>query len=290
MVNVIKPRQLEKNEALVGFESLGSYLLPGCTSTIDIPFLRGVPSIGLDGPANEKLRKKFEDYFNVDFNSPQGLEFLSNYQININHEDNFFNVNNVESEFIIHILKHNGGMGIVALDANDASVEPFVLQDEGKDMKIKVDKSKVEAEAISTLLNLQKKSPTKLEVIAKYIFDNVSSITNPEIAFTRMFERLTGPKKHDMCLEFLSIYATDMETVEVTVLVKEAIAKNVIRHMNGFYENYADRTKLGRNMTEIVNFLKNPANSDILGNGTKEDKPSSIRIQLVNKHMTGMYQ
>jgi len=286
-VVVIKQKELEKKELLQGFESLEGTRLPNCVSTLDIPYMNGKHITGLDSVPDKK--KEFETFFGVNFDSPEGIKFLDNFQININHDSFVLNTENMEHAFIYQILIANDGLGLISFNEEEWSTEPFVAEDKELEMKSKVDKLAVEAEAMSTLLTLRKKTPAKMFNLAKYIFDTTAGILNEDIAFTKLYEYLTTGNKFNNSNEFLAILREDFDLVDTTVYVKEAISKHIIRSNNGTYENYVDRTKLGRNLTEIVNFLRNPQNVDILGDGTATDKVTSIRAQLKNRDKTGLY-
>lgn len=49
---------------------------------------------------------------------------------------------------------------------------------------------------------------------------------------------------------------------------------------NSQFVLYSTQTPLGRNEEEVIKFLGNPANQDILGLGLPDDSPTSVSAQL----------
>jgi hypothetical protein len=275
---LIRQRDPQPNEFLMGLESHGYVMFPGCDTEFDIPILNNKYNLGLG-----ENQEEFENYFGVKFDTPEGKEFLDSYRIKLRHDVNPLDDSNMDHRFNLAILKANGGLGIVQF--NDESTDlfaryPFVATDEDKDIEKKVSKKVIRNSALSELEKLQKNKP-KMFRIAKYIFDVNSGIfnTNADVAYDRLDEYIVA--SNDNATAFLNTLKLDQDYIDVVITVKAAMVKGIIRLTpDKWLENHANGTKMGRNLEEVVKYLNNPNNQDQLGLGNETDTPYSIKRQI----------
>jgi hypothetical protein len=64
---------------------------------------------------------------------------------------------------------------------------------------------------------------------------------------------------------FLDAAALDMETLKIKAIVKDSVFfKYIISKADGYIYHAKSNTMLGRNPSDVVEFLKNPLNEDVL--------------------------
>lgn len=281
LMKQMKPRP---DVDLMGLEKEGMSVFPGCDTTMEIPIVNGKPNIGLDGKDNKALRDKFENHFGVKFDTPEGLNFLYNYELKISHDVSAYDPRNLDHAFDLHVLRANNGMGFIAVD--DAAIEKspvnsfrFKLTDETTEQVDKVNARQIKYSATTVVSNLYSSNPERLILLAKYIFPAGSGIgTNKLVAFDKLSDYLEQSSKN--CQDFITVTKIDVEHINTVVLVKEAIYRNIIRQTNGQFVLHSTQTPLGRNEEEVIKFCSNPSNKDIVGYGLKDDLPTSISAQL----------
>lgn len=268
-------------EQLMGLEKEGFSMFPGCESIFEIPLVNGRPNLKFD--ADEK--KHFESYFRVDFDSPEGLEWLKNYNIKIDHDLTTLDPKNTEHQFIMHVLKQNNGMGLIATDPevieNSAiNTFKFIVLDENKEIAERVSRKEVKMTAYKRLSELYDSNTLRLITIARYIFPANSGIgENKQLAFDKLEEYIsqtTANSEH-----FTAVCSQDADYLATVVKIKTAIYKNIIRKgSDNIYYLYSTNTKMGRTEEEVISFLTNVANKDLLGYDIEDDLAYSVSAQL----------
>lgn len=285
---VLKQIAPDTNENLMGLENYGYSVFPGCSTGFEIPMVNGQYNIGLKDKKDKEKKEKFEKFFGVEFDSERGRDFLSNYELTFKHDiESFEPDKNLKHEFDLHLLKVNNGMGIIAVydDAiNEAPVNhfKFKLTDENRDLEETVTKKMITTKAVTKLGELFESTTNRIVLIAKYVYPSGSGIANKNLAFSKLEEFIT--KSTNNAEKFLEIVKLEPEYLDTVVKVKDAIFRGIIRiGQDGRYLLAMSGTILGRSEEEVIQFCLNPANQDIVGMGTKDDKPSSLTSQLKDK-------
>jgi hypothetical protein len=286
MATILQQIAPSPGEHLMGLEKLGMSVFPDCMTSFQIPLKHGKYNIGLDGKENQALRKQFENYFNVEFDSPAGQEWLGDYQINISHEMMAFDPKRIEDRFTLHVLRVNDGMSIVAMNSQvreNAIVDNYkwAISDEHQELETRVNKKEIKINAYRELGNLNDANNNRLILIAKYLFPNGSGVGQSKtLAFDKL-EDFINNKNTDNAQKFLTVLKLDVEYMDTVVKIKESMFKNIIRMgADGQYVLYASGTKLGRNEEEVITYCTNPANRDLVGYGDKDDLPYSLSALL----------
>lgn len=285
---VLKQIPPDSNDMLMGLENFGYSIFPGCATGFEIPIVNGKHNIGLDGPKDKEKRKKFEAFFGVEFDSDRGRDFLESYEILVKHDiESFDPEKNIKHEWDLHLMKVNNGMGIISVSDETLENLPvnnfkFKLTDENKDLETKVTKKQITVKAISKLGELMDSTSNRIVLIAKYIYPSGSGIASKNLAFTKLEEFIT--KNVQSAEKFLDVVTLEPEYLDTVVKVKDAIFRGIIRlGQDGRYQLAMTGTILGRSEEEVIQFCLNPANADVVGLGTKDDKPSSLTSQLKDK-------
>jgi hypothetical protein len=279
MTTLLKQIAPDPDEPLMGLQELGLSLFPGCETVLEIPLINGKFSIG-----EPKAYDEFEKFYGLKFDSEEGKRFLSEYRIVINHDIMSLDTKNMDHKFLLHILKVNNGMGIVATNdtaIDDSAVNTFKFQltDEGQDLNSRVALKETKLAAYSKLAEMYDTKGPRILTIAKYLFPLSSGIgENKTLAFDKLEDFIS---KQAGAEKFLEVLRMDADKLRITVIVKEAMYRNIIRRdSDGWYVLHASNTKLGRNEEEIVVYCSDPKNIDIVGNGKKDDLPYSLSTQL----------
>jgi len=281
----IKQLKSSPDDKLMGLEKNGLMVFPNCQSHFEIPMIQGVPYIGQNKEEYKEAIKRFEEYFNQDFSSKEGIEWLKNYVVVIDHDLNGYNPMNVEDQFILHILKVHKGFGIVAINSVELDEAPistfqFILSDDNKDLEARVNKKEIKLSAFTKLSDLWNSNTGRLITLAKYLFSANSGIgQNKQLAFDKLEDFIS--KSTENANIFLRATQQDPEYVETVVDIKDAIYRGIVRKENdGQYKLHANGTSLGRTEDEVIHFLMKSENKDLLGYGLEDDQPYSIKSQL----------
>lgn len=282
--NTVFITQRKPDTILPGFEELDFAVLPNCVSSLVIPFVGNRYQIGLEKGSKEY--KYFEEKLNIVFDSPEGQEFLDNYEITLDHEMTVL-PNTPKGEFDLHLLKYHKGFGIIKMD--EVQIGPvdsylFELKDEKREQDKKYTQLRVRNEAVAALEDLNTSSKARLRLIAEYLFEPTSGISTDIIAYNRLSDYILENK--DNAARFLRALKEDSDLIDTTVTVKQALSRNIIRMVNRNYINVATQNVLGRNFEEVVEFLNAPENRLELGTGKETDEPYSIKMQLKNLNPT----
>jgi len=281
MALLMQQRKPDLDSNLMGLEKEGLSVFPNCVTTMEIPMRNNQFNLPFK---DKKHKEEFENFFGVKFDSDEGKEFLENYQVVINHDVTAYDLRNPRDAFDIFILKANGGMGIVATNESELENSPidtykFVIKDEHADVEERVKSKESKMQAMAELHKLKDTNSTRLLLIAKYVFGVTVGIGNSKsIAFDKLFDFVES--NYNNALEFSKVTRIDPEYLNTVVSIREAIYRNIIRFNNGQYVLFATQTPLGRNEEEVIRFLTNTSNSDMLGTGLKDDSPTSILAQL----------
>ncbi len=175
-----------------------------------------------------------------------------------------------------------GGFAIVARsfeDARSQAVSPKFYLDKYVDtISTKVELTKLRNRAISELTKLFDSNNNKLFYIAKVTDGNsvqYKKSTPNDVVYDNMdrFIRGEGIEKNlkRAAQGFLDACDLDMETLKIRSLVKDStFYKFIVLKPDGYIYHLQSSTMLGRNVSDCVEFLKNPLNEDVLIDLTKK--------------------
>lgn len=169
-----------------------------------------------------------------------------------------------------------GGFDLVSKSFEDANARPvspkFFLDKEIHTVSNRTSFKKLRNKAIGLVDSISNKNFQKLLYITKIIDANSISYKNStpgDILYDVCDDYINGlsseADKTKAANYFISIAELDMETLKLKALVKDASFYKIISlKADGMLYHSATSTMLGRNVSDVVTYLKNPLNEDVL--------------------------
>ena len=173
-----------------------------------------------------------------------------------------------------------GGFSLVAktLDvARKGNNYKFYLDKFEETASIKTEVKKIRNKALAELEKLANKNVNKLMYVCKVVDPNspqYKKSTPTYVMYDNMDKYINGETvetdKRKTAQRFLDIANLDMETLKIRAIIKDSTYyKLLVVRGDGFIYHTESSTMLGKNPSEIAEFLKNPLHEDILMNVTK---------------------
>jgi hypothetical protein len=175
-----------------------------------------------------------------------------------------------------------GGFSIIAKSLEDARRRPtppkFYLDKLEDTASTKTEVKKIRNKALSELQKLFDKNQNKLVLVARILDPNGAQYkksTPNDIIYDNMDKYINGDliekDKMKSAQRFLDTVNLDMETLKIRAIVKDsAYYKFISTKADGFIYHTETTTLLGRTQPDVVEYLKNPLNEEILVNLTKK--------------------
>jgi hypothetical protein len=175
-----------------------------------------------------------------------------------------------------------GGFSIVAKSLEDARTLPnppkFYLDRLEESSSVKTEVKKLRNKALSELQKLYDKNTNKLLYIARVLDPNSSQYkksTPNDVVYDNMDKFINGDliekDKMKSAQKFLDAANLDMETLKIKAIVKDsAFYKFISSKADGFIYHTQTSTMMGRTQIDIVEYLKNPLNEELLIDLTKK--------------------
>jgi hypothetical protein len=175
-----------------------------------------------------------------------------------------------------------GGFSIVAKSLEEARKQPtppkFYLDRLEESASLNTEVKKLRNKALSELQKLFDKNQNKLFYVAKNLDINGAQYkksTPNDIIYDNMDKYINGElvdkNKKQTPQKFLDAANLDMETLKIKAIAKESnYHKYIATKADGFIYHMASTTMMGRNLTDVVEYLRNPLNEEILVDLTKK--------------------
>ena len=226
--------------------------------------------------ASNHIDHEDEDFWNkVSLLKPNNTEFWNKIELKCGNEPVFLDLED-PYDLIKYYAIEAGGFSLVAKSYDDArsqAVPPkFYLDREEDTAMIRTEYKKLRNKAYSELQKLFDKNSKKLFYIAKVV-DTHSTLykkdTPNDIIYENMDTYISGdgiePNKERAANSFLDAVNSDMESLKIRAIVKDSVFfKYIINKSDGFIYHNDTNAALGRNVTDVVEYLKNPLHDDIL--------------------------
>lgn len=216
------------------------------------------------------------DFWNkVKLLKPDNYDFWNNIDIKLGNEPLFLDPRDPYDRIKIFAIEA-GGFSLVAKSYEDAKskvVPPkFYLDKEEQTVTFRTEYKKLRNKALAELQKLFDKNSTKLFYIAKCLDSNSAQYkksTPNDTLYENMDTYINGEgaegNKERAARSFIDAVNLDMETLKIKAIVKDCILfKHVVTKADGYIYHASNGSLLGRNLADIVEFLKNPLNEDIL--------------------------
>jgi hypothetical protein len=218
-----------------------------------------------------------EDFWTkVKLLKPDNDEFWTRITVRCGNEPLFLNPKNDPFDLIKLKAIEAGGFSIVAKsweDAQNMSKPPKFFLDKTIDsVASRTQTKKLRNKSLSELDKLYSKNINKLMYVCK-IVDAHSAQYKKSTPIDIMYENMDtyingeGIERNELraAESFLKAAALDMETLKLKALVKDASFYKVLApRADGMIYHLQTSTMMGRNASEIVEYLRNPLNENIL--------------------------
>lgn len=207
---------------------------------------------------------------------PDNHKFWSQISIRCGNEPVFLDPVKDPFDLIKLMAIEAGGFDIIAKSYDDAlvqSVAPkFYLDKEAHTVSSRTEDKKIRNKAVALLDKLSNGNPTKLLYITKTIDSNSASYkhsTPVDILYDVLDDYINGKgveaSTKKAAEHFMDVANQDMETLKLRALVKDASFYKVISlKADGMLYHTRTASMLGRNVSDVVTYLKNPLNEDML--------------------------
>lgn len=218
-----------------------------------------------------------EEFWNkVKLLHPNNSSFWDKITIRCQNEPLFLNPKKDPYDLIKLMAIEAGGFSIIAKSYEDAqarSVTPkFYLDKEVDTVSTRTEYKKLKNRATGLLDDLYNKNPKKLLYVTKVVDAYSAKYKNAtplDTLYDTMDEYIQGngaeSNKGRAAQQFINAAQLDMETLKLKALVKDAsFYKFVTPKADGLIYHTKTGSMLGRNVADVVEFLKSPVNEDVL--------------------------
>lgn len=207
---------------------------------------------------------------------PDNDEFWSKISVRCGNEPLFLNPKNDPFDLIKLKAIEAGAFSIVAKSWEDAQAmakpPKFYLDKTVDTVASRTQTKKLRNKALSELDKLYNKNINKLMYVCKLVDAHSAQYrksTPIDIMYENMDTYINGEGIERNALRaaetFLNAAALDMETLKLKALVKDAsFYKIMAPRADGMIYHMQTSTMLGRNVSEIVEYLRNPLNEGML--------------------------
>jgi hypothetical protein len=223
------------------------------------------------------------DFWNkVQLLKPNNVEFWGKITIRCGNDAVFLNPAEDGYDLIKMMAIEAGGFDIISKSFEDAQAQAvppkFYLDKEVHTVSSRTTYKKLRNQAIGILDKLSDKNFKKLLYITKVIDSNSISYKNStpgDILYDVLDEYINGfgveSNKTKAANNFIEISKLDMETLKLKAIVKDASFYKLISvKADGMLYHSETSSMLGRNVSDVVMYLKNPINEDVLSRLMKE--------------------
>lgn len=227
--------------------------------------------------ATNVIKVNDEDFWNkVKLLRPDNYEFWSKISVRVSNDAVHLNPTEDPYDLIKFIAIEAGGFDLIGKSFEDSmaqAVSPkFYLDKEVHTISSRTSYKKLRNKAIGLLDAMSNKNSKKLLYVTKAI--DAQSVTYKnhtpvDILYDVMDEYISGDgvetNKTRAAQTFIDTSKLDMETLKLKALVKDATFYKIISlKVDGMLYHTHSSTMLGRNVSDVVEYLKSPLNEDML--------------------------
>jgi hypothetical protein len=226
--------------------------------------------------ASNILDPENKDFWNqVKLLRPDNSEFWNKIDIKCGNEPVFLDIDNPFDRIKLMAIEA-GGFSIIAKSYEDARSKPvapkFYLDKEEETSMVRTEYKKMRNKALAELQKLYDKNSTKLFYIAKIVDGNSAQYrkaTPLDVIYENMDRHINGEgsesNKERAAKSFIDTTNLDMETLKIKAIVRDSsFFKYIINKSDGYIYHAKTSSLLGRNVSDVIEHLKNPLHEDIL--------------------------
>jgi hypothetical protein len=217
-----------------------------------------------------------EQFWNkVKLLKPDNSEFWNRISIACGNEPLFLDPKDPYDRIKLHGIEA-GGFSLVAKSYDDARSRPvapkFYLDKTEETVMARTEYKKMRNKALAELQKLFDKNSTKLFYIAKLVDINSTQYrksTPNDVIYENMDNYINGfgaeSNKERAAKSFIETVNLDMETLKIKSIVRDSVFfKYIINKADGYIYHTKTSSLLGRNVSDVVEHLRNPLHEDIL--------------------------
>ncbi len=217
-----------------------------------------------------------EQFWNkVKLLKPDNSEFWNRISIACGNEPLFLDPKDPYDRIKLHGIEA-GGFSLVAKSYDDARSRPvapkFYLDKTEETVMARTEYKKMRNKALAELQKLFDKNSTKLFYIAKVVDINSTQYkksTPNDIIYENMDNYINGmggeTNLERAARSLIEAASMDMETLKIKSIVRDSVFfKYIINKADGFIYHTKSGSMLGRNVSDVLEYLKNPLNEDVL--------------------------
>ena len=210
----------------------------------------------------------------VEMFKPDNSEIWGKVYLKLGNDDIMLDPKENLDHLIIVKAIENGGFSLIAQNFEEAKRKKskWYLDRQIDTIGNKTNISKLRNKALSILQELSEEEPRKLFYIAKNLDANSSQYTNktlPDIIYDNMDKYVNAlgydNDKKRCANTFIDYSKMSNEDLKIKAIIKDAsFYKFIILKPDGMLYEASQSVMLGRNVSDILEFLKNPTNEDVL--------------------------
>ena len=217
-----------------------------------------------------------KDFWNkIELLKPSNKEFWNKIDISCGNQPLYLDPAKPFDRIKLHAIEA-GGFTMIAKSYEDARSQAtppkFYLDKEEETVMIRTEYKKLRNKAYSELQKLYDKNSTKLFYIAKIVDASSTQYkrsTPLDVIYENMDRHISGdgsePNKERAAKSFIEATKLDMETLKIKSVVRDSIFfKYISTKSDGHIYHTKTQSMLGRNVSDVIEHLKNPLNEDIL--------------------------
>lgn len=226
--------------------------------------------------ATNKIDVNDENFWDkVKLLKPTNVDFFSKISLRCGNEPVFLNPAEDAHDLIKYMAIQAGGFTMCAKSYEDAlamAVPPkFFLDREHSTVSTKTGSKRIRNKALSILERVAGKQHKKLLYITKVIDVNSSSykVSTPvDVLYNALDEYINGKSIESSVTKasenFMKVADLDSDTLKLRALVKDGVFyRFIVTKPDGMLYHAATSSLLGRNVADVVEYMKNPTNEDV---------------------------
>lgn len=216
-----------------------------------------------------------KDFWNkVEMFKPNNSEVWGKVYIKLGNDDVVLDPKENLDHLILVKAIENGGFSLIASNFEEAkrTKAKWYLDRQIDTISTKTSISKLRNKALAILQELSEEEPRKLFYIAKNLDGNSSQYTNKtlqDVIYDNMDKYVNAlgydNDKKRCANTFIDYSNMSIEDLKIKAIIKDAsFYKFIILKPDGMLYEASQNVMLGRNVSDILEFLKNPTNEDML--------------------------
>ena len=215
-----------------------------------------------------------EFWSKVEMFSPSNSDVWGKVFLKLGNDDQLLDPKENLDHLIIVKAIENGGFSLVAPSFEEAkrTKQKWYLDRQIDSITTKTNVTKLRNKALSLLQEMADKDPRKLFYIAKNIDGNGSQYSNKtlqDVIYDNMDKFINGlgydSDKKRCAKTFIDSTEISSEDLKIKAIIKDAsFYKYIIVKPDGMLHEASQNVMLGRNVSDILEYLKNPVNDDML--------------------------